>query len=376
MARTRKPATSGTSKKDDNELLATLAAANKEYGEGTIRSGTETYQPDRISTDSFMLDFCLLGGIPHNRCTMVIGERSGGKSTFAAKVIKHAQRQYPDQRAVLLDIEGTYDPVWGSHLGIDNKELLIVEPETGEMACDIGEAVVRSRETSLVVVDSLAMLTPMKELESSAEDAHVGLASRMIGTFIRKLNSALISERKRGHYVTVLFINQWRLKIGFNMGDPRTVPGGKAIEFANSVQIDIKNKENKGKVSGDSGVETMDYNDHPFRIFKNKLNNGPRTGEFRLIRTDMPEEGLTTGEIDDANTMLLYAKKFGIYGGGGKSWTLDIYDDSYKFGKAAEAVTALREDPDLKWSLRTQIIQLQAASLGMPKEFIERIGDQ
>lgn len=270
-----------------------------------------------------------------------------------------------------LVVHNTFESTWAKKLGVDLDSLPVIPCDTGEMAADVGAALVESKGTSLLVVDSIAALVPMKEVESSAEDAHVGLQARLVGSFIRKITSSLIKERRRGHYVTVLFLNQFRLKIGVSFGDPRTLPGGKALEFATSVQIIIKNKENKGRSS--VGIETLTHNDHSYTITKNKLNNGPRTGEFILLREDDEESGLLAGMVDDSITVLSFAKKFGLYTGGGTRWTLEFGETKVSFGKAKEAIQALQDDQVLYWALRTHIIRMQADRLGMPTEFIKRI---
>ena len=356
-----------------SELSETLAGFSKAYGEYTVRKGRQVRSPVRISTGAFILDFALLGGIPTSRVTMTVGHRHSGKSMIAYKIAGNAQRQYPDHSVVLLDIEGTHDSVWAEKLGVDIDNLYVAECETGEMAVDIADAVIGSAETSLIVVDSLAALTPMKETEDSAEDAHVGLQARLISRMVRKVTSSLIRERKRGHFPTILFLNQFRSKIGgfARFGEPLSIPGGKALEFSTSVQFEMKNKENMGK--DEYGIETMDRNEHVFKIMKNKVNQGPRTGEFVLQRIDSPDSFLKAGDIDDAATMLSYAKKFGFYTGGGKKWTLSIFDDDYVFGKQEEAVHAMRQDPDLYYGLRDFLIKVQATNLGMPEEFIDSI---
>lgn len=354
------------------ELGETLSAVGKRYGEKTIRTGSQVVQPGRISTGSFILDFALLGGIPENRISMVVGERSAGKSTIANKIIANAQQQYPDEVAVYVDVEGTYDATWGGMLGIDNEQLQLAECETGEMAVDIADAVTRSRESSLVVIDSIAALTPMKEIEDSAEDAHVALQARLVGNMIRRVNSALIAERKRNHWVTVLFVNQFRNRIGGMSRDNRTMPGGKALEFCTSLQWIMKNHEIKGKSADD--IDNISHNDHSFTITKNKINTGPRVGEFKLCRQPDEDFGLHTGDIDDAKTMLAYSKKFGIYSGGGQKWTLELDGfDIPNFRNAFEAQQWLYEDPVHYWGLRCELLRRQAASLGMPSEFIETI---
>lgn len=355
------------------EMADTIKAINKRYGDNTVHKADEILQPDRISTGSFMLDFCTLGGIPHNRVTMVVGERHAGKSMIASKIIASAQAQYPDRTPVLLDVEGTFDSTFASKLGVDTSAMPIIPCDTGEMAVDIADAMLGTEETSLLVVDSLAAMSPTKEIESSAEDQFVGLQARLIGSMVRKITSGLVRERKRKHYVTVLFLNQFRAKIGGYGHDTRSIPGGKALEFSTSLQLIMKNKENKGRDA--VGVETMMYNEHPFTITKNKMNSGPRTGEFTLQRSYDEATGLEEGDIDNAPTMLTYAKKFDIYTGGGTKWRLEFGDYDYTFKKAAEAERALREDKEFAWALRNYLLQMQAANLGMPQDFINSIGE-
>jgi recombination protein RecA len=353
-----------------NEFNDTLKAVRSRFGDASIQTAGSMHQPDRISTGIFILDLALLGGIPHNRISMFIGEKHAGKSLLADKVIASAQSQYPDMIAVKIDVEGTHDSVWSAKLGVDTDKLYVFQPETGESAVDVADAMVRTKEVSVIVVDSIAALTPMKEIDSSAEDALVAMQARLVGNLIRKVNAGLIAERQRGHYVTVIFINQFRSKIGVVYGDPRSIPGGKALEFATSVQLIIKNKEVLGKDEFD--VDTVAMNEHAFEIKKNKLNSGPRSAEFRVVRTTDTETGLGEGDVDDASTMLTYAKKFGAFVGGGSSWQLDFWDESHKFRGAADAISHLYADMELYWKLRNFLIHTQAAHLGMPEDFLER----
>lgn len=359
-----------SSRPASDEFAESLAAIRKEYGENTVTRASQTHQPERISTGVFLLDFALLGGIPHNRVSMFVGERHAGKSMLSDMVIASAQRQYPDSVVVKVDIEGTSDEVWSSKLGVDLERMYVVKPETGEAAVEATDTFVRTKEVSLVVVDSIAALTPMKEIESDAGDALPGIQARLVGGMIRKVSAGLIAERNRGHFVTVLFINQFRSKIGVVYGDPRTIPGGRALEFATSVQLIIKNKE---KISKDSyDVETVEENEHAFDIKKNKLNGGLRTGEFRVRRILDPDTGLEEGQVDDAATMLMYAKKFGAYTGGGSSWTLSFWDEERKFRGLSDAVVSLYQDAELYWGLRNFLIAEQARHLNMPESFYSR----
>jgi len=361
-----------TKKKDTDpkgELAATMAAFDKRYGDGVIRSGRESKAPERISTGAFILDFALLGGIPEGRISQVAGNRHSGKSLIAMKIAGNAQRQYPDQRVVLLDPEKTFDATWAEKLGVDVDKILVAEPETGEIAVDMAEATISSQETSLLIVDSLAALVPNREVEGEASDSHVGLQSRLIGMLCRKLNVAMIHERMRGHKCAVLFVNQFRTKIGVFKGDNRTLPGGYAVEHFPSITWYMRNKEITGKDRA-YDFDTMVENEHSFTVQKNKLNEGPRTGEFRLCRMDRPEEAISTGDIDDSRTLLVYAKRFGIYSGGGTKWTLEFGEEHHVFANAKQAEVFLNDNRDVYRALYWYLIAGQAENLKMPDYFV------
>lgn len=343
----------------------------KRYGTTTVRLARDIPQPFRISTGSFILDFSLLGGVPHNRSSMVVGERHAGKSLISSKIARSAQHMFPDQSVVLIDAEGTFDKIFAQKLGVDLDQMIIIECETGEMAADVGCAMIESREVSIVITDSIAAMTPMVETEASIEDPFVALQARLISRFVRKMTSALIKERKRNHYVTNFYTNQFRMRIG-GYGDPRIVPGGKALSYCTSLEFIIKNKENKGKDTRE--IEDVLTNEHSFTVTKNKCNSGPRVGEFVLLRVDDEKIGLKEGDIDDSATVLTYAKKMGFYTGEGTAAKVLDFDESrYRFKKNAQAIQMLRDEPETYWALRCKLIQEQAEHLGMSREFIRTI---
>src|SRR5258706_2158668 len=360
---------SDTAIPEKTEFAETLAAIQKKYGKSVISPASKQFQPERIPTGIFLLDLALLGGIPHNRITLFSGNRHSGKSLLCHLCIAHSQQQFPEYQCIKADIEGASDPVWSAKLGVDVDRLYVFSPETGESAADSVDALIRTKEVSLVAVDSIAALTPVKELDSSAADVLIAMQARLTTGILRKATSALIAERNRGHYVTVIFTNQFRMKIG-GYGDNRTMPGGKAAEHFPSVQIELKNKETMGKDEYD--IDTVLENEHSFIIKKNRLNGGLRMGEFRLIRSTNNEFGLPEGAINDAGTLLTYSKKFGFYTGGGTSWKLDVWGKIYEFRKADDVIKVLYEDKDLYWQLRNQAIMKYAESLGMPKSFLQR----
>ena len=361
---------------ESNELEETFAAIEKRYGSPGHKvrtTGSGIRQPARISTGSFVLDFALLGGIPAGRITGLIGNKGSGKSMIAAKIAGYCQRmeRYEGQRVVWIDAEKAFDPTWARKLGCDISQLEIVEPDTAEMAVDIADAVMQSKETSLIIIDSLAGLNPSKEMEDSAEDANVALQARLIGRLMRKMNHGMLKERLRGHEASVLCINQYRTKIGVMFGDPRTAPGGQAWEYFPSCIIQMKNKEKLGK-DADYDIEHVVENEHAFRIEKWRGNNGPRTGEFRVNRMDLPQRFLAEGDVDDAKTMLTFAKKFGVYTGGGGSWKLEFAGYEHKVKNIEEAVLFLNENREWYWSLYNYLIREQAIRLDMDDEFIGR----
>lgn len=213
------------------ELDKVLAELRKQHGNSVVVAGNKVRPPWRIPTGIFSFDLATLGGIPHSRCSMVHGPKHSGKSTIADRIIMGAQQTIPDGRVVKIDVEGTHDSVWSSKIGVDMESLLLSQAESGEQAVDIAVAMVHTREVSLIVVDSLAGLVPIKEQDSDADQALVGLQSKMITSMMRKITSAQIKERHRGHHVTVLTINQQRSKIGGWAppgGEAISLPGGKA----------------------------------------------------------------------------------------------------------------------------------------------------
>lgn len=272
---------------------------------------------------------------------------------------------------MLIDAEGTFDKIFAQKLGVDLDQLVVIECETGEMAADVGVAMVESQEVSLVITDSIAAMSPMAEVAASVEDAFVAVQARLIARFVRKMTSALIKERKRKHYVTNFYTSQFRTKIG-GYGDPRIIVGGKAMEYCTSVQFIIKNKENKGRDARE--IEDVLTNEHSFTIVKNKCNSGPRVGEFVLQRVADEDAFLAEGDIDDAATLVTYAKKMGFYQGEGTApKILDFDDVRMKFKKHADTIQMLREDPDMYWDLRCKLIQEQAEHLGMSRDFVRSI---
>lgn len=342
-----------------NTLADVMATISKLHGPNLIRPATQALTTFmHIPFNVFVLDMALFGGIPQSLIAMIYGWESSGKTTAMMRNVAATQKRLPDKQVVWVDAEGTFDAVWAARHGVDVNRLILVQPETGEQAVDVIDAVLRASDISLVVLDSIPALMPAKELEKSAEDATVALQARLIGLLVRKATQAILDERKKGHLVTLVLINQWRSKIVM-MGDPRSLPGGNALKFFVATRIEIKNNEVMGKDNSD--VETVDYNEHSFKITKNKIGTGIRSGEFRLIRN--PSHPMGPGYIDENETVLVYARKFGVFTGGGSSWRLDDVD--LRFNRIMDGVTYLTENPAYCDQLKQRLITQQRRNSGL-----------
>lgn len=326
------------------ELADVVNTIKTNFGANVItRANEERAQYGRIMSGILTLDLCLGGGLMMSRAGMIYGNRSAGKSTIALRFIAAAQREHPDGVIVYLDVEGTFDPAWAKRLGVDLDRLLVLEPEGGEHAVDLADAVIRTKECAMVVTDSIAFLTPMKEIEESAEDSLPGIQARLMGKYIRKTNNALIQERHRGHYPVILHLNQWRMSIGISFGDPRVLPGGKALEFATSQQVEVFNKEhtadsiNKAakeaaKAAGAAPPSKVDkaegggalvvYNEHSFKITKDKTGGRMKEGKFKLIRDE--SQGLPVGYVDQSKTIISFGLASGVIKGAPNAFSHDL----------------------------------------------------
>lgn len=342
-----------------SELGQVFTEIQGAYGPEVIRklSAKRPDQP-RIRTGIIVLDLALAGGFLTSRGHMLYGERSAGKSTVAMLLAIHAQQMYPDKIVVWIDIEGTFDELWFEKLGGDPSRLWLVEPESGEHAVDIADAVCRSLETSLVVTDSIAMLVPMAELDKSAEDNIMGVHARLVGNYLRRVNSAMLKERHRGHRLMVMHINQFRMKIGVMFGDPRTLPGGKALEFSTTQQVEIKNKEHivdKGPKEG-----TVTHNEHSFRITKDKSGGKIRTGKFLMVRDSESYGGLPEGTIHQAASILQLGEAVGLVDG----------KEIKGYGKAAGKDAWMQrflEDPEMYAEIQIKLLDAYREKWGMDK---------
>jgi len=315
-------------------LELAISQIEKQFGKGSImKLGEDSIKAsiEFIPTGAISLDLALgIGGIPRGRITEIFGPEMSGKSTLALYIIANAQSN--GGTAAYIDAEHAFDPSYAVKCGIKVEDLLISQPDTGEQALEIAEALVRSGAVDVVVIDSVAALVPRAELEGDMGDAFVGLQARLMSQALRKLTSAI----HRSH-TSVIFINQLREKVGVFFGNPEVTPGGRALKFYSSVRIDLRRAETikKGDVAIGSHVKA--------KVVKNKVAPPFKTAEFDILF----DEGISTeGCILDLGVTLGLVSKSGAF---------YTYNDS-RIGQGREnAREYLKEHKEIAKEIEQQI---------------------
>lgn len=330
-----------------SELDSIIRELNKRFGKNTIISGDEIVAMEiaRIPTGSLALDIETGGGFPCGRVVELYGRESAGKTFMALKAVAEAQKL--GKVAVWIDVEGSFDPVWAALLGVNLQKLKLTRPETGEVACDILDAVIRSGDCGMVVLDSTAALIPTKDTETAMEDVEqLGVRAKMVNRLIRKLHSALnmkVGEDKLPNDCTVVFINQIREKIGVMYGSPDTTPGGLGLRHASSIRIEFRKKWLKDPLDETKVVgQTVS-----FVTAKNKTFPPNRRGEF-----DIYTDGPNKGQIDSTREVFTYGVLTELIEKNDKTYVIE----GEKYVGKEKAVTALTENPALVETLKKKII--------------------
>ena len=291
---------SAEDKKKDQALEQVLADIEKQFGKGAIMKlgAEETREIDVTSSGSLTLDIALgVGGYPKGRIIEIYGPESSGKTTVALHAIAEVQKA--GGRAAFIDAEHALDPVYARNLGVNINELLLSQPDTGEQALEICEALVRSEAVNIVVIDSVAALVPKAEIDGEMGDSHVGLQARLMSQALRKL-SGTISKTN----TTAIFINQLREKVGIIFGNPETTPGGRALKFYSTIRLDIRRGEQIKTGDNITGNKTN------IKVVKNKV-----APPFKVASVDIVYgEGISkTGELVDIGSELNIIEKSGSW---------------------------------------------------------------
>ena len=317
-------------------LSAALSQIEKQFGKGSImRLGdTQTLDVDAVSTGSLGLDIALgIGGLPMGRIVEIFGPESSGKTTLTLSVIAQAQKE--GKTCAFIDAEHALDPIYAAKLGVQVDDLLVSQPDTGEQALEICDALVRSGAVDVIIVDSVAALTPKAEIEGEMGDSHMGLQARLMSQALRKLTANIKNAN-----CLVVFINQIRMKIGVMFGNPETTTGGNALKFYASVRLDIRRtgavKEGEDVIGSDTRV----------KVVKNKVAAPFRQAEFQILYgCGISKEG----ELIDLGVKHKLVDKAGAW----------YSYNGEKIGQGkANSIKFLQEHPEIAKELETKLREL------------------
>ena len=314
-------------------LEAAMGQIEKQFGKGSVMKLGEfqAMNIEAIPTGALGLDIALgIGGVPRGRIIEIYGPESSGKTTLALHIIAEAQKMYGE--AAFIDAEHALDPVYAKHLGVDIDNLIVSQPDTGEQALEITEALIRSGALDVIVVDSVAALVPKAEIDGDMGDSHIGLQARLMSQALRKLAGAINKSK-----TVLIFINQLREKVGIMFGNPETTTGGRALKYYSSVRLDIRKVENikqDGEVVG---------NRARVKVVKNKVAPPFREAEFDIVYG----KGISKeGNILDIGVSLDIVEKSGSWFG---------YNGE-RLAQGRENVKAiLRERPELMQEIEEKI---------------------
>ena len=344
MAKEKVTKTVGTDKTSEGReraLATAMAQIEKQYGKGAVMKLGEnaSMSVEHIKTGSMALDMALgIGGIPRGRIVEIYGPESSGKTTLALHCVAEAQKA--GGTAAFIDVEHALDPVYAANLGVDIDSLLVSQPDSGEQALEIAEALVRSGAIDIIVIDSVAALVTRAEIEGEMGDNHVGQLARLMSQALRKLTGALSKSN-----CSAIFINQLREKIGVIYGNPETTTGGRALKFYASVRIDVRKIETLKNGSEMIGSRTR------ARVVKNKVAPPFREAEFDVLYG----KGIShTGELVDMGLEFDVLKRSGAW----------FYYGDTRIGQGKDSVKQLlEENAELANELESKIMEKYEARM-------------
>ena len=328
----------------DKNLTETLSQIEKQFGKGTVMKmgDREIVDMPCVSTGSIGLDIALgIGGLPQGRVVEIFGPESSGKTTLTLQAIAECQKA--GGTAAFIDAEHALDPNYASKLGVNVDDLLLSQPDTGEQALEVTDMLVKSGSVDLIVIDSVAALTPRAEIEGDMGDHHMGLQARLMSQALRKITGNI----QRSNCM-VIFINQIRMKIGVMFGNPETTTGGNALKFYSSVRLDIR------RIGAVKEGEEVVGNETRVKVVKNKVSPPFKQAEFQI----MYGEGINVeGEILEFGQKLELIEKSG-------SW---YSHNGEKIGQGkVNASKYLKENPKIRDSLMKEIKKAYIPSINKP----------
>jgi len=293
----------------DNTVVGLISEFSKVHKDDFEVDGTS---PPRIPSGIFALDLRTGGGIPEGRISILYGSEGSMKSTLALKYIARAQKMYPDKMAVFLDIEGHYDKSWAEIQGVDTspERLKVLATNNAEQTVDLVEALLSTDDLSLLVVDSLAAMVTVREIDSEAEKAQVGSTGLMINKLYRKSGLALSKAKRAGRNPTVIMINQIRYKVGVMFGDPETMPGGPSFKYASSLTLRLSGKDIIAKDIHDNLPAFREIN---CVIKKTKVPTTGKKCSFQVALIDNPPLGIKVGESSDLPEVFRLMRQYDMF---------------------------------------------------------------
>lgn len=347
------------------KMKGLIGNITKAHGEGTAMFGGDMQDTERVPTSIFAFDLSTGGGFPVGKVSVVYGPESSGKSNLALLAIANYQRRYPEQVAVFLDIENSFDAIWAKRLGVDTDALAVLRPAFAEEAIDMTSGVLEAEDSGIIVVDSVAALTPTKEAESSAERQQVAGSSLLVGSMMRKAIVGMGQAQRKGQHKTLILINQIRQKVGVMFGNPEGMPGGHALKHASGLTVRVYGKN---KVIKEVSPTMPAAKETHTVVTKWKVPIVSINAEYDLAM--IPHKGLQIGQTDEWNTLSNYLRDMGLLVKGEKTgWDLD--GKNHK--TLADAKAALLADPEGLHALKQHIInaQIQVAYGEGPQEIVD-----
>jgi recombination protein RecA len=332
-------------------LLEVLAGIRKDKGDKVVVVGNKIPVVRRLPTGIFEFDFYSGGGFPCGRYSIVYGPESSNKTNICLKAVATAQKlPAPCNKAIWVNVEQSFDPIWAEKMGVNTSELLVVNAGYGEEAIDLVDALVRAEDVAILVVDSMAGLIASKEIAQSVENYDIGTSALLIKRMVNKLMIGFCEEQKRGHDPCVILINQTRFKPGVLFGDPETMPGGEAQKFLSSLRVRVRASN-----IIDKAVNMVMFKDTQVTVKKAKVPVRAASFDFKLCVHAHDE--MQVGETDSFNMVKSHLQALGILVKNPKGYALNTKSEFYGFATLTAMQDRYVKDLDFRMLLQSTVIE-------------------